>query len=118
MIAGATRIGLDLARSLEGDDLQVVLLEEDPVRAREAAESLADTLVVQGSATDQNLLDEEDIERADAFVAVTPDFENNLVAGLLARRLGARRAFALVDNPDLIHGRCARWPRCSRIASR
>jgi trk system potassium uptake protein TrkA len=103
MIAGATRIGLDLARSLEGDDLQVVLLEEDPVRAREAAESLADTLVVQGSATDQNLLDEEDIERADAFVAVTPDFENNLVAGLLARRLGARRAFALVDNPDLIH---------------
>jgi trk system potassium uptake protein TrkA len=34
---------------------------------------------------------------------VTTDYESNLVAGLLARRLGAARAFALVDNPDLLH---------------
>jgi trk system potassium uptake protein TrkA len=103
LIAGATRMGLDLARRLESADFQVVLIEEDAVRAREAAEGLGDTLVVQGRPTDEALLEEEEIERCSTFVGVTPDFESNLVAGLLARRLGAERAFALVDNPDLAH---------------
>jgi trk system potassium uptake protein TrkA len=103
VIAGATAIGLDLARRLEAGHVRVVMIEEDAARAREAAEQLDDTLVVHGRATDETLLEEEEIERVSAFVAVTSDFENNLVAGLLARRLGAERAFALVDNPDLVH---------------
>lgn len=103
LIAGATRIGLDLARRLEAEELRVVLIEPDPVRAAEAAEELGDTLVVHGRPTDETLLEEEEIERCSTFVAVTQDFEENLVAGLLARRLGAERAFALVDNPDLVH---------------
>src|SRR5690606_36535586 len=103
LIAGATRIGLDLARRLEAEDIHVVLIEPDPVRAREAAEALGDTLVVHGRPTDEALLEEEEIERCSTFVAVTTDFEDNLVSGLLARRLGAERAFALVDNPDLAH---------------
>ena len=103
IVSGATRIGLELARRLEEQDLQVVLIEADPESADNAAEVLEDTVVVRGRATDQALLEEEEIERASAFVAVSTDFENNLVAGLLARRLGAERAFALVDNPDLVH---------------
>jgi trk system potassium uptake protein TrkA len=81
----------------------VVLIEQDPESAGHAAELLERTLVVRGRATEQALLEEEEIERASAFVAVSTDFENNLVAGLMARRLGAERAFALVDNPDLVH---------------
>lgn len=103
LIAGATPIGLDLARRLEAEELRVVLIEPDPVLAAEAAEELGDTLVVHGRPTDESLLEEEEIERCSTFVAVTRDFEENLVAGLLARRLGAERAFALVDNPDLVH---------------
>jgi trk system potassium uptake protein TrkA len=103
LIAGATRIGLDLARKLEAGDGEVVLLEEDPARARAAAEALSSALVVEGRPTDQPLLEEEEIERVSTFVAVTSDYAQNLVAGLLARRLGASRAFALVDNPDLLH---------------
>jgi trk system potassium uptake protein TrkA len=103
IVSGATRIGLELAQRLEAQDLQVVLIEQDPESAGHAAELLERTLVVRGRATEQALLEEEEIERASAFVAVSTDFENNLVAGLMARRLGAERAFALVDNPDLVH---------------
>jgi len=103
IVSGATRIGLELARRLEAQDLQVVLVEQDPESADRAAETLERTLVVRGRATEQVLLEEEEIERAAAFVAVSADFENNLVAGLMARRLGAERTFALVDNPDLVH---------------
>ncbi len=101
MVAGASRIGLALARRLEQTETPVTLIENDPVRARHAADLLDETLVVRGRVTNEALLDEEQIEKVNTFVAVTDDHETNLVAGLLAKRLGARRAFALVDNPAL-----------------
>lgn len=101
MIAGAGNIGLELARRLEGTATKVILLEEDERVARHAAEALGSTLVITGQVTDQSLLEEEDIERVSTFVALTPDHEVNLVSSLLAKRLGAGRAFALVDNPAL-----------------
>jgi trk system potassium uptake protein TrkA len=101
MIAGASRVGRALAHRLEDTDTRVILVEEDPALARRAAEELNSTLVITGLVTDQALLEEEDIERVATFVALTPDHEVNLVSSLLAKRLGAARAFALVDNPAL-----------------
>lgn len=101
MVAGATSIGLELVRRLEASDVRVTLLESDAELARRAADKLSSASVLHGRLTHQRLLEEEEIERVSTFVAVTPDHENNLVAGLLAKRLGARRAFALVDNPAL-----------------
>ncbi len=101
MIAGAGRVGLALAHRLERRGLKVSLLEESAAMARRAAEELESTLVITGQATDHTVLEEEDIDRVSTFVAVTGDHEDNLVASLLAKRLGAKRAFALVDNPEL-----------------
>jgi trk system potassium uptake protein TrkA len=101
MVAGAGRIGLALAKRLEQAGIKAVLIEDDPQRAKEAEEALEKTLVIRGMVTERRLLEEEEIERVSAFVAVTADHEVNLVSSLLAKRLGARRAFALVDNPAL-----------------
>lgn len=102
VVAGASLIGLELARRLETRDAQVLVIEPDAERARRAAEELGDAMVIRGKVTDPSLLEEEEIERVSTFVAVTPDHETNLVAGLLAKRLGAGRAFVLVDNPALV----------------
>jgi len=102
MIAGAGPIGLELARRLEAANGRTVLIESDEELAQEASEQLTEALVVKGHATDQALLEEEDIDRVSTFVAVTPDHETNLVGGLLAKRLGAGRAVVLVDNPALV----------------
>jgi trk system potassium uptake protein TrkA len=102
MIAGAGPIGLELARRLEALDVKVVVIEEEEALARDASEELSDAMVIRGLPTDQALLQEEDIDRVATFVAVTDDHEMNLVAGLLAKRLGAGRAVVLVDNPGLV----------------
>jgi trk system potassium uptake protein TrkA len=120
MIAGGTDVGLELARRLESDDdrtpvaelfydeqqkrrrhARVTLIEEDAERATSASAALHETLVVHGVATDQTLLEEEGIEEVSTFVAATDDHETNLVAALLAKRLGCQRTFALVDNPAI-----------------
>ncbi|MEE8580939.1 MAG: Trk system potassium transporter TrkA [Myxococcota bacterium] len=102
MIAGASSIGLAVARRLQSRDQRVVVIEADEARARHAAEELDGALVIHGRVTDQTLLEDEEIERVSNFVAVTADHETNLVAGLLAKRLGAGRAFVLLDNPALV----------------
>lgn len=101
MIAGADRIGLALATRLEKAGASVVLVESDVEQARRAEEVLERALVIRGHVTDRQLLEEEDIDRVSTFVALTSDHEVNLVSSLLAKRLGAQRAFALVDNPAL-----------------
>ncbi len=102
MVAGAGPIALELARRLETEQYQVVLIEKDAALARHASETLGDTVVIHGQVTDQALLEDEDIDRVSTFVAVTTDHETNLVSGLLAKRLGAERAFILLDNPALV----------------
>jgi len=101
MIGGASTIGLSLAQRLEKRGERVVLIEENRSRAEYATECLKETLVIHGNIMDQALLEDEEIERVSTFVAVTDDHETNLVSGLLAKRLGAGRAFVLVDNPAL-----------------
>jgi trk system potassium uptake protein TrkA len=102
LIAGATPIGIELARRLEKRGQRVKLLDKDRQLCERAAESLKDSLVIHGNVTDQALLEDEEIERVSTFVAVTEDHETNLVAGLLTKRLGAGRALVLVDNPALV----------------
>ena len=101
MIAGATRIGVELARRLEGDGVPVTLVEASRPACDAAAAQLNDTLVIHGSPTDRELLSEEGADRVEGFVACTDHHEENVVACLLARRMGAAHTFALVDNPAL-----------------
>lgn len=102
MIAGATRIGNKLARRLESLGVPVTLVEPDSLLCERAASMLGETLVIQGSATDRDLLVEEGVDRLEGFVACADEHEENVVSCLLARRLGAMHTFALVDNPALV----------------
>lgn len=101
MIAGATRIGLELAERLEETGTAVTLLDSRRSECEKAAADLGTTLVIHGSPTDRERLVEEGAERIDDFIACTDDHEENVVACLLAGRLGAAHTFALVDNPAL-----------------
>jgi trk system potassium uptake protein TrkA len=102
MIAGAGPIGLELARRLEALDVDTVLVERDEALSHVASDVLDEVMVIHGQVTDQALLQEEGIDRISTFVAVTPDHETNLVAGLLAKRLGVGRAVVLLDNVALV----------------
>lgn len=101
MIAGASRVGMGLARRLERLGTPVTLIEEDRAVAERAAGELDSAMVIHGAATDRPLLEEEGIERVAAFVACTEHHQLNVVAGLVAQRAGAARCFAMVDDPTL-----------------
>lgn len=106
VIAGGGNIGERLAEAIESR-YQVKIIERNPARCRYLSESLENTIVLQGSASDKDLLIEENINDADIFLALTNDDEANIMSSLLAKRLGARKVMALINNPayvDLVQG--------------
>ncbi|HIG13352.1 MAG TPA: Trk system potassium transporter TrkA [Gammaproteobacteria bacterium] len=97
ILAGAGNIGLRLARTLEDNDYRVKLIERNPERIREVANLLEDTVVLHGDAADQELLWQENIDQTEVFCALTNADEANILSGMLAKRLGAKHAIALVS---------------------
>jgi trk system potassium uptake protein TrkA len=107
MIAGGGKVGLRLARSLAGQ-CEVKLIEQDRKRAEYLASQLpADTLVLQGDASDEQLLTGEHVDDMDLFLALTNVDEDNIMSTMLAKRLGARRVLALINRrayADMMQG--------------
>ena len=101
MIAGATRVGLHLARLLEQSKRDVVLVDADEQRCMWAGERLEKTLVVHGDVTDRNLLIQENVDTFDAFVSATRVEEYNVLAALMAKQLGVGMTVAVINQPEL-----------------
>ena len=96
MIAGGGNIGLRLAKTLE-KRYEIKLIEGRKERAELIANELNNTLVLLGDATDEDLLEQENIAEMDLFIAVTNDDEDNIMSGSLAKRLGSKRVVALIN---------------------
>ncbi|MEH6388052.1 Trk system potassium transporter TrkA [Pseudomonas profundi] len=106
LIAGGGNIGERLAEAME-TRYQVKIIEKNKARADYLAQNLDRAIVLHGSASDKELLIEENIEEVDIFCAVTNDDEANIMSSMLAKRMGARKVMALINNPayvDLVQG--------------
>ncbi|WOD11318.1 Trk system potassium transporter TrkA [Pseudomonas sp. NyZ704] len=106
LIAGGGNIGERLAEAIESR-YNVRIIEKNKARADYLSQNLDKTIVLHGSASDKELLIEENIEDVDIFCALTNDDEANIMSSMLAKRLGARKVMALINNPayvDLVQG--------------
>jgi len=99
LIFGAGNIGLFLAQQLEREFpwVRAKLIESDLERAEVVAGLLENTVVLQGDVLDPEILEEANAGAAETVVAVTNDDETNILASLLAKRHGAKRAITLIN---------------------
>ena len=100
MIAGGSEIGKRTAIELCNKNLNVKLIEYNKARAIELAEQLPNALVIYGDCRDVELLDNENVDEMDAFIAVTGRSETNIMSCLVAKSKGVKRTIALVQNID------------------
>jgi trk system potassium uptake protein TrkA len=89
IVAGGGEVGLMLAKMLEEQGLECVLLEQDDDRAMHCSAELKKTLVLRADALAESTFDEAGLTDDTAFVAVTGDDENNIMNCLMARKKGA-----------------------------
>ncbi|MCV6606441.1 MAG: Trk system potassium transporter TrkA, partial [Porticoccaceae bacterium] len=92
--------------ALENDyNVKIIELFED--RCRHLSEVLNHAVVLNGQAADQELMLEEGVESTDVFLALTNNDAANIMASMLAKRLGASKVMTLINNPayaDLVQG--------------
>lgn len=96
IIAGGGRIGKRIAQNLE-HRYRTKIIEHNKQHAQRLASQLSKSTVLEGDIGDRELLLNENIEFTDVFCAVTNDDEANIMACLLAKKLGARHTMALVN---------------------
>ena len=96
IIVGAGRIGLNLARNMV-EKHDITLIEKDR-QICENVRELLDCYVIQGTATNIQVLEEADINKADFFVAATPNDEVNLLSSVYAKDNGVKTIVSRLNN--------------------
>ena len=97
LIIGGGRIGFRLASLLEENSIYCKVIEQNPDRCAYLAERLNKAIVLHGDGSDQGLLAEENIQDMDIVITLTKDEETNILASLLAKRMGARKSITRIS---------------------
>lgn len=105
VIAGGGNVGLHVAQTIEAKQpkTKVKLIEPNLQRANAIADELRRSLVLHGSALDQKLLIEAEIQDADLMVTLTNDDQVNMLAAVMAKGLGCKSNLVLINNPDFLN---------------
>jgi len=100
VIAGGGNIGFYVAQELEKREpaTKLKIIEQSRERAVQVADTLRRAVVLNGSALDQEILREADIEDADTMVALTNDDQANIITCVMAKTLGCIRNLSLINN--------------------
>jgi trk system potassium uptake protein TrkA len=102
MIIGGTPLALRTAQQIE-QNYNVTIVLEDESKARDFVEILDRSLVIHADPSDIDTLKEENLAQMDAFIALTPNSETNIVTSLMAEELGVYKTIALVENVNYTH---------------
>src|SRR3712207_3088619 len=97
IIAGAYAIGTYLAKLLSRNNNDIILMDDDAERLEQLGTDF-DLMTLCASCTSIQALKDAGIEKADLFIAVTPNESRNMTSCTLAQALGAKKTVAKIDN--------------------
>lgn len=101
VVYGASIMGKYVAEVLSKQSRDIILLEEDADLARKTAGTLEAVRVINGSASETEILAECGIEAADIFIAASNNDHANLISAVLAKNMGAKATIIISQQQDL-----------------
>ena len=94
-------MGSHLARMLSGNGHDITVIDID-TKALNELSNLADLITVEGDTTAFAILRRAGVRRCDLFIAVNHDENQNILAAIMAKQLGAKKSIARVDNNEYL----------------
>ncbi len=101
IIAGAGEVGFHLAKLLTFERQELVIIDLSQDRLSYVAGHL-DVNTVKGSSTSFKILEEANVSKADLLISVTSSEETNLATCVIAKKLGAKKTIARIDNTEFL----------------
>ena len=102
MIIGGSKIGRTLAKELPKESFNTRLVEYNRPKAGQISHSIDESMIIYGDGADIEFLKSENIQNVDSFICVTENEKTNLIAGLLAKHLGAKQSIIHVSTTEYI----------------
>ena len=102
IIIGAGTIAYYLIRMMNGIGMKPVVIEKDPAIADSFNQSAPDVLVLNADGTNRDVLDEEGLDTADAFISLTGTDEVNILMGMYAQREGVPKVVTKISRSSMI----------------
>ncbi len=100
ILCGGGRVSYYLAQKLEKSGISVQIIEKDPLRSQTLAQLLPRTTIIEGDASDHELLDSEGIANCDALVSLTGLDELNMVISLYADLCGVPQVITKIGRME------------------
>ena len=99
IIAGDGEVGMHLAEALvrSNHDITIVDPHEELLKMME---SHSDLMTITGDSTSTAVLQRANVKRADLVIAVLHDEHINLLTGIIAKKLGAKKVIARVNTME------------------
>ena len=101
MIYGGSPLAYMTAKYLS-KKYNIKLVCDDIEKCERFADELSNVMVINGSATNIDLMQEEDLDNMDAFLALSYETEKNILASLAAKESGVKKTISQVENIDFI----------------
>lgn len=101
MILGGSSVGRRIAKALQSE-INVKLVDYNPEKAFKMAEILDKTLIINEDGRKIEVMEQEELHNMDAFVALTGRAETNILAAMLAKKMGVKKVIAEVENLNYI----------------
>ncbi len=101
-IIGGGKIGLQVAKKMEQQGIEVRLVDKDQQRCQFLSEQLEETVVLNCNGLEAHDLLEEGIDQADLVISVTNSDTANILSSLLAKHHGAKKCITHITRPDFI----------------
>ena len=101
IIAGAGEVGTHLAKMLSNENHEIIIIDPEEDRLK-PIDSTLDVLTREGSSTSVKILKDVLSKKTDLFIAVTHSEDTNITSAILAKRFGAIKTIARIDNLDYL----------------
>ena len=101
VISGVGEMGSHLARMLSGNGHEITVIDSDQKLLNEV-DNLADLITIEGDTTAFAVLRKAGVRRCDLFIAVNHDENQNILAAIMAKQLGAKKSIARIDNNEYL----------------
>lgn len=101
VIAGAGEVGTHLAKLLSNEDQDIILLDSDQERL-DVINDNYNLMTWNGSTSSFETLSDVGVSSTDLYIAVTPYETRNITSCAIAKRLGAKKTVARIDNSEFL----------------
>ena len=101
IIAGAGEVGTHLAKMLSNEDQDIIVLDSNQQQL-DLLDSHYNLMTHNGSTSSFQTMKDLGISSTDLYIAVTPYESRNITSCAIAKKLGARKTVARIDNFEFL----------------